>query len=100
MVDPPRVSAARHPALGPMVRLDLGGTAHLLIPAEAATLGLALAAVADGRSAEREIFLSPLASDGVITLAVQADGLAFDGGGMDWAEVRALSAELRRLARC
>lgn len=101
---PPRlpcaVEAVRHRALGAMVRLRLGENLSLdLTPQEAGTLSLALAAVRAGRSPEREIFMSPIASDGMFVGRVTDSGMIVDteAGGLplDWCQVEQLAEMLR-----
>jgi hypothetical protein len=74
------VDCLTHRALGPLLRLTAPGLDLRLTPQEAHTLALALRAVAEGRSAEREIFMSPMASDGYFVGRVADWGLAVEAG--------------------
>lgn len=88
------VEPVRHRALGPMIRLVCGPDL-LLTPAEALTLSRALSAVAGGKSAGMEIFLSPIASDGEFSASVTGEGVAVAGGLLlSWPEARLLSERL------
>jgi hypothetical protein len=94
-----RVISVKHPALGRLIRLE-GAAAQpvLLTEAEAQTIALALLAVRDGRSAETEIFLSPIASDAAFEAKVMPDGIHLNGRHLCWAEAEGLAAELMRHA--
>ncbi len=105
-----QVTQTSHRALGPMRLLELGWStaAHArspaalslrLLPQEAHTLGLALQAVAEGRSPERELFMSPMASNGLFVGHVDTQGVAVElatdpGLPLDWPQVRRLAALL------
>lgn len=95
------VSGCRHRALGLQVRVEFAdGFVLRFTPVEASSLSFALAAVRCGISPEREIYLSPIASDAAFV------GVARDGGigiaiavrtGMlelDWPGVGRLADEL------
>jgi hypothetical protein len=59
-----QVKQSAHRAFGRLIRLTLDSYIRLdLTPAEAATVSRALTAVREGRSIEREIYMSPIASD-------------------------------------
>ena len=95
------VEPFRHRALGPLLRLMVGNAPALdLTPNEAAILSRALLAIREGRSAERTIFMSPIASDGDFTATVVGDGLALgeEGGHgrvrLSWPEVERLAQAL------
>lgn len=89
------VTPVTHRMLGPLLRLTLAdGLALDLTAEEAAILSRALRAVAEGRSAERTIFMSPIASDHDFTGAVDGDGVAVGTTRLDWPEVRALADAL------
>ena len=93
------VTDTTHRALGPLRVLKLGETLTVrLTPVEAHTLALALFAVKDGRSAETELFMSPLASDALFVAPVGPDGIAVetpDGPlALGWEDVAALAATL------
>jgi hypothetical protein len=90
-----QVTTFRHPALGSMVRLEAGAMPPLrLMPAEAVTIARALDAVRQGRSAERTIYLSPMADDGEFLAEVEADGLRLGDRRLDWESVRGLAERL------
>ena|SRR6185369_11292061 len=72
------VDSLTHRALGPLLRLTAPGLDLCLTPQEARTLALALRAVAEGRSTEREIFMSPMASNDYFVGRVQAWGLVVE----------------------
>jgi hypothetical protein len=89
------ISPLSHPALGPLLRLEAEGLPPLrLMPAEAATIARALDAVRHGRSAERTIYLSPMADDGEFLAEVEGDGLRLAGIRLGWDEVEDLAARL------
>lgn len=95
------VEPIRHRALGPLLRLRVGDALVLDLTAdEAAILSRALSAVREGRSPERTIFMSPIASDGDFTATVDGEG---EGGGLvigasghrlSWMEVERLAGAL------
>lgn len=89
------VTAFRHPALGPMIRLEIPPHSALrLLPAEAATIARALNAVREGRSAEHQIYLSPMADDGEFLADVEEGGLRLGGSLLDWNSVEDLATRL------
>lgn len=95
-----RVDSLTHRALGPLKALTVAsGPALRLTPQEATTLSLALAAVRDGRSPEREIFLSPIASDHYFCAHVGPTGIAVETpAGLEplpWDAVSGLIAQLQ-----
>lgn len=97
------VTRVSHRALGPQVHLEIEpGLSLRLMPAEAKSLALALSAVAQGRSPEREIFMSPLGSDGYFTGKVETQGLRVDAVEptilLSWPQVLQLANELQELA--
>jgi len=68
---------------------------------EAAIVARALNAVAAGASSERQIYMSPIASDHDFEARVGADGIfVADGNGgeapLDWAQTRLLAGVLAR----
>jgi len=69
-----------------------------LKPAEASSLSFALVAVRDGVSPEREIYMSPIASDAAFIAAVHDTGVSItlpDGKlELDWIGVGALAESL------
>lgn len=97
------LTAATHPAFGRLIALASsdGGAVRLTAP-EALTLSRALAAVRAGRSAEREIYLSPIASDSDVLGVVDDDGVRLRLGEfetrLDWNAVEALAAALTKVA--
>lgn len=94
----PQVTSVVHPALGQMIRLDGTGAPPLrLTPAEARTIALALRAIRDGRAAEQEIFLSPIASDDVFAAQVGPDGVRCPRA-LDWDQVEHLAGRLLAMA--
>lgn len=98
---PYRLAVVRHRALGRMLRLYLADDLFVLdlTAQEAHTLALALAAVREGRSPEREIYLSPIACDRPFICRVIGPGLAIDMGSgelrLDWEQAGRLAAALR-----
>lgn len=95
------VETVRHRVLGRMVRLRLvPGPELLLTPVEALTLSNGLSAVAAGNSAEKEIFLSPIASDAEFSGRVTAAGMVIgEHPVLAWPEVQTLSRELADAGR-
>lgn len=95
----PEATPFRHPRLGAMIRLEAVAAQPLSLTAgEARTIALAMRAVHAGRSAETEIFLSPIASDEAFVARVEADGLRCVDL-LDWPQVEALAARLLDLAQ-
>ena len=93
------VTDTTHRALGRLVVLQLGEALSLrLTPVEAHTLALAMVAVRDGRSAETELFLCPIASDAIFLAQVVGDGLRVETPAgaypLGWAAVGELAAAL------
>ena len=91
------IAPASHRALGSLLRLSIGNApALLLTPNEAAILSRALSAVREARSAERIIFLSPIASDGDFTATVEGDGIRIGEAEhwLAWPEVERLALAL------
>ena len=79
------VSETTHRALGRLLILKVGGTLTVrLTPHEAHTLALAMVAVRDGKSAETELFMSPIASDAIFVAPVGADGIMVETPGGPW----------------
>ncbi len=82
------VDVIHHKMLGRMIRLTLPGGAVLdLMVAEASSLSRALLAVAEGRSRENQIYLSPMASDGEFFATVAETGMTVGDYLMPWAQV-------------
>ena len=76
MTQPFLVEAVTHRFLGPLIALSLPGQPRrLLTLQEAAILSRALAAVAKGASPERQIYMSPVASDCDFEARVVSSGI-------------------------
>lgn len=93
------VSETTHRALGRLLILKVGDTLTVrLTPHEAHTLALAMVAVRDGKSAETELFMSPIASDAIFVAPVGTDGIAVETPGgvlpLDWNTVGQLAGAL------
>ncbi|MFA6922478.1 MAG: hypothetical protein WC216_11600 [Gallionella sp.] len=93
------VSRCQHRALGQLVVLQLAEDFVLkLTYAEASSLSFALVAVRDGLSCEREIYMSPIASDAAFAGSVQDLGMsiAMPAGvlELDWLHVGFLAESL------
>lgn len=93
------VSSSQHRVLGKQIRLQLGDDFVLrLTPAEASSLSFALVAVRNGSSQEREIYMSPIASDDGFVGIVRESGMSIDVRNglleLDWQSVEKLSEEL------
>lgn len=96
---PCRVNTTQHRALGRLVNLQFpDGLSLRLTAAEASSLSFALVAVRDGISPEREIYMSPIASDAAFVGTVRDDGMsiAMPEGvlELDWASVGLLAESL------
>ncbi len=93
------VSTTQHRALGRLVNLQFpdGLLLRLTVP-EASSLSFALVAVRDGISTEREIYMSPIASDAAFLGTVWAGGMniAMHEGALelDWPGVGLLAESL------
>jgi hypothetical protein len=93
------VSSSQHHALGKQVSVQLAGDFVLkLTTAEASSLSFALVAVRDGVSPEREIYMTPIASDAAfvgyvwdlgVSIATPAGALE-----LDWTNVGFLAEAL------
>jgi hypothetical protein len=93
------VSTAQHRLLGKQVKLQLAEDLVLkLSPAEASSLSFALVAVRAGVSPEREIYMSPIASDAAFVGTVSDYGvsIATTNGALklDWTSVGMLAERL------
>ncbi len=93
------VSSVQHRVLGKQIRLQLADDLVLrLTPAEASSLSFALVAVRNGISPEREIYMSPIASDNGFVGTVLDTGMsiAMPAGTLelDWARVGKLAEML------
>jgi|tagenome__1003787_1003787.scaffolds.fasta_scaffold20799777_2 hypothetical protein len=98
---PPSIQVTRsaHRTFGSLIRLTLDSDTRLDFTAEeAATVSRALTAVREARSAEREIYMSPIASDHDFSGTVLADGVQVTVGGrgvdLGWDDVDRLTRDL------
>ncbi len=102
---PFRVSGTRHRLLGKQIELQLApGFVLKFTPAEASSLSFALVAVRDGISPEREIYMSPVASDAAFAGTVLDHGMsiAMTAGTLelDWLGVGLLAESLAAAIGC
>ncbi|OIR15439.1 hypothetical protein GALL_37610 [mine drainage metagenome] len=93
------VSGIQHRLLGKQIELQLAqGFVLKFTPAEASSLSFALVAVRDGISPEREIYMSPIASDAAFVGTVLDHGMsiAMPVGALelDWSKVGLLAESL------
>lgn len=93
------VSRVQHRAFGSLIGVRFTDDFVLrLTPAEASSLSFALVAVREGISPEREIYMSPIASDNAFAGTVRDAGMsiALPGGSLelDWAQVGKLAEML------
>jgi hypothetical protein len=93
------VSGTQHRLLGRQIKLQLAQDFVLkFTPAEASSLSFALVAVRDGISPEREIYMSPIASDAAFVGTVLDNGMsiAMPVGALelDWSKVGLLAESL------
>lgn len=93
------VSSSQHRILGKQVTLQFGEDVVLkLTQAEASSLSFALVAVRDGISPEKEIYMSPIASDAAFVGTVRDSGMsvATPAGALelDWQHVGLLAESL------
>ena len=93
------VTSTQHRVLGKQVRLQLAADYVLkLTPAEASSLSFALVAVRNGISPEREIYMSPIASDDAFDGRLVENGMRIKLRGteidLDRDRMEALAAEL------
>lgn len=93
------VSSTQHRALGKLVQMQLNaGLVLRLTLAEASSLSFALVAVRDGVSPEREIYMSPIASDNAFVGKVTDTGMniATDAGEiyLNWLQLGKLAEAL------
>lgn len=93
------VSTSQHRALGKLVILQFADDLALkLTQAEASSLSFALVAVRDGISPEKEIYMSPIASDAAFVGTVRDSGMsvAMPAGTLelDWSGVGSLAESL------
>jgi hypothetical protein len=94
-----QVTQSVHRAFGRLIRLTLDTNIRLDFTAEeAATVSRALTAVREGRSAEREIYMSPIASDHEFSGTVLPHGIRIAIAGttldLDWDGVDRLARDL------
>jgi hypothetical protein len=94
-----QVKQSAHRAFGHLIRVTLDGDTRLDFTAEeAATVSRALTAVREQRSAEREIYMSPIASDHDFTGSVLTDGVRVTVAGasadLGWDDVDRLARDL------
>ena len=93
------ISGIQHRLLGRQIKLQLAQDFVLkFTPAEASSLSFALVAVRDGISPEREIYMSPIASDAAFVGTVLDHGMsiAMPVGALelDWSKVGLLAESL------
>jgi hypothetical protein len=93
------VSGTQHRLLGRQIKLQLAQDFVLkFTPAEASSLSFALVAVRDGISPEREIYMSPIASDAAFVGTVLDHGMsiAMPVGALElnWSKVGLLAESL------
>jgi hypothetical protein len=93
------VSSTQHRALGKLICVQLAPDHWLRFTAvEASSLSLALVAVRNGISPEREIYMSPIASDAAFVGSVTATGMDIlvpEGvKTLGWEEVSVLAQDL------
>jgi hypothetical protein len=98
------VAAVEHRAFGALATISAGAQpVRRLTRQEAGILSRALVAVAQGTSAERQIFMSPIASDHDFEAQVGESGVTLHVEGcaeifLDWERTRALAAALAAFA--
>lgn len=93
------VESVQHRVMGQQIRLRFAGDIELrFTPAEASSLSLALVAVRQGISPEREIYMSPIASDEAFVGKVLEAGISVSRSGeaieLDWLAVDKLASSL------
>lgn len=93
------VSSNQHRILGKQVQLKLAEDFVMrFTPAEASSLSFALVAVREGASPEREIYMSPIASDAAFVGTVQDGGMSIATPvgeiELDWSKVGVLAKSL------
>ncbi len=93
------VSSYQHRIFGKQVQLKFAEDFVLrFTPAEASSLSFALVAVRDGISPEREIYMSPIASDAAFVGTVQDNGMSIvtpvGAIELDWSKVGVLAESL------
>ncbi|HMK88635.1 MAG TPA: hypothetical protein VK446_03250 [Methylocystis sp.] len=96
------ISSTPHAAFGALVALSLPPQPmRRFTREEASIVARALAAVARGASSERQVYMSPIASDQDFDARVGDNGLAVTAEGfseiaLDWTETRMLAEALAR----
>jgi hypothetical protein len=91
----------KHRAFGALTTINLAGQPERRLTfEEAAILSRALEAVARGRSAERQIYMSPIASDHDFDARIEAKGIVVIHAGfadafLDWPETLELALALK-----
>ncbi len=94
------LAAMQHQAFGRLLTLSVAGQPPRRFTAqEAAIVACALAAVAAARSAERQIYMSPIASDREFTANIGTGGVVITLDGyadvaLGWSETAELAREL------
>ncbi len=94
------LATTQHQAFGRLLTLSVAGQPPRRFTAqEAAIVACALAAVAAARSAERQIYMSPIASDREFSANVETGGVVIKLDGcadvaLDWSETAELAREL------
>jgi hypothetical protein len=93
------VSSIQHRILGKQIKLQFADDFVLkLTQAEASSLSFALVAVRDGISPEREIYMSPIASDVAFVGTVNDSGMSVSTGNdvieLSWTNVTRLTEAL------
>lgn len=98
------VAAVEHRLFGSLLTIHVGlQPSRRLTRNEAAILSRALNAVAEGTSDERQIFMSPIASDHDFEALARDEGVAVRAEGfadilLDWTQTRALARALSEFA--
>ncbi len=90
------VESVQHRVMGQQIRLCFADDIELRFsPAEASSLSLALVAVSQGISPEREIYMSPIASDDAFIGNVEENGMRItirhEEINLDWVKVENLA---------
>jgi hypothetical protein len=94
------LAVTQHQVFGALATFKVGAQPlRRFTKEEASILSLALVALARGISQERQIFMSPIASDLDFEASAQADGVAIHADGfadvfLDWSETQALADAL------
>lgn len=93
------VESVQHRVMGQQIRLRFTDDLELrFTPAEASSLSLALVAVRQGISPEREVYMSPIASDEAFVGKVSEVGMSItqrdEAIELDWLAVEKLASSL------